>query len=190
MGKVRNDWQETEYVLGLFGGERKKAILIYERFMGEGRNRGGVRRCRWGLIRSLGGWSKVISLRQGGEKQEYDSRVLGSGGFVQALLREADERMARQMRYKPGKTTIHQVIKGLCAEAGVNLEEVRGESKESGGRSKVEGGLSAESGGGDFHGRSGALFGGGGFGYCHGNSERRKSKIFLMVLSNVPFPRT
>jgi len=54
-----------------------------------------------GLIRSLGGWSKVISLRQGGEKQEYDSRVLGSGEFVQALLRGADEGMARQMRSKP-----------------------------------------------------------------------------------------
>ena len=34
-GKVRNDWQETEYVLGLFGRERKKAIRIYLRFMKE-----------------------------------------------------------------------------------------------------------------------------------------------------------
>jgi chromosomal replication initiation ATPase DnaA len=44
------------------------------------------------------------------------------------------------MRYKPGKTTIHQVIKGLCAEAGVNLEEVRGGSQRravAGVRSKV-----------------------------------------------------
>jgi putative transposase len=40
VGKVRNDWQETGYVLGRFGGERKKAIRIYERFIGEGRDRG------------------------------------------------------------------------------------------------------------------------------------------------------
>jgi hypothetical protein len=44
-----------------------------------------------GLIRSLGGWSKVLSLREKGEKLEHDSRVLGSGDFVEAMIREADE---------------------------------------------------------------------------------------------------
>jgi hypothetical protein len=106
-GKFRNDWQETEYVLRLFGGERKKAIRIYLRFMKEGKDMG--RRPELvggGLIQSLGGWSKVISLRHGGEKQEYDSRILGSGEFVQALLREADEGMDRQMRPKPRESLL------------------------------------------------------------------------------------
>jgi hypothetical protein len=34
------------------------------------------------------------------EKPEYDFWVLGGGEFVQALLREADEGMARQIRAK------------------------------------------------------------------------------------------
>jgi len=129
-GKGRNDWQETEYVWKLFGGERKRAIRAYQRFVEEGKDIG--RRPELvggGLVRSLGGWSKVISLRNGGEKQEYDSRILGSGEFVQALLREADEKLARQMRYKPGKTPINQVIEDLCAEAGVKIEELRGGSQ-------------------------------------------------------------
>ena len=39
-------------------------------------------------------------------------------------MREADETLVRQIRYKPGKQTIHQTLKGLCAEAGVRLEEL------------------------------------------------------------------
>jgi hypothetical protein len=119
-GKVRNDWQETEYVLRLFGRERKKAIQIYLRFMEEGKDMG--RRPELvggGLIRSLGGWSKVISLRHGGEKQEYDSRILGSGEFVQALLREADVGMARQIRPKIREFLVKKEMKDFYTQAGV-----------------------------------------------------------------------
>lgn len=77
-----------------------------------------------GLVRSLGGWSKVISLRQGGEKQEYDSRVLGSGEFVQALLRGADEGMARQMRPKIRESLLKKEMKDYCIQAGVDLGEL------------------------------------------------------------------
>jgi putative transposase len=129
-GKFRNDWQETEYVLRLFGGERKKAIRIYLRFMEEGKDMG--RRPELvggGLIRSLGGWSKVISLRHGGEKQEYDSRILGSGEFVQALLREADESMARQMRPKPRESLLKKEMKDFCIQAGVEIGELCGGSQ-------------------------------------------------------------
>jgi hypothetical protein len=72
-----------------------------------------------GLIRSLGGWSKVISLRQGGEKQEYDSRVLGSGEFVQALLREADVGMAKQIRPKIREFLVKKEMKDFYTQAGV-----------------------------------------------------------------------
>jgi hypothetical protein len=51
-----------------------------------------------GFSRKRLGRVKNLSLE---EKPEYDSRVLGDGEFVQALLREADEGMARQMRPKP-----------------------------------------------------------------------------------------
>ena len=51
-----------------------------------------------GLVRSLGGWSKVLSLRSRGEEVAYDSRILGSGEFVQDVMRDAEETIARQMR--------------------------------------------------------------------------------------------
>jgi len=36
-----------------------------------------------GLIRSLGSWTEVLSLRRRGEKQAYDQRILGDDEFVQ-----------------------------------------------------------------------------------------------------------
>ena len=129
-GRVRNDWQESGYVWKLFCEQKRKAMGIYRRFMEEGRGMG--RRPEWvggGLIRSLGGWSKVISSRQGGERQAYDARVLGNGEFVEGLLREADEAMVRQIHYKPGKQKMNQAVKGLCAAAGVRWEEVCGGSQ-------------------------------------------------------------
>jgi putative transposase len=69
MGKNRSDWQEKEYVLRQFSTGKRKAIRAYRKFMEEGKELG--RRPELvggGLIRSLGGWSKVLSLRgEGGE---------------------------------------------------------------------------------------------------------------------------
>ena len=133
LGQIRNDWQETEYVLKLFGGERKKGIRAYRRFLADAKDMG--RRPELvggGLIRSLGGWSKVISLRQGGEKEEYDSRILGSGEFVEGLLREADERLARQVRPKSRGEALKQILKGYCDQAGVELGELSGGSQRRG----------------------------------------------------------
>ena len=130
VGRVRNDWQETGYVLELVSNKRKRAIGLYQRFMAEGRDMG--RRPELvggGLIRSLGGWSRIISLRQGDAKQEYDSRILGSGDFVQGLLREADEKLARQMRPKPREAELKQVLKDFCSQARVGMGELCGGSQ-------------------------------------------------------------
>jgi len=127
VGRSRNDWQEVGYVLSLFGGEGRKAARAYRRFIEDGKDIG--RRPELvggGLIRSLGGWSKVISLRSRGEREESDCRVLGRGEFVEAVLRDADEKLTRQIRHRQRKNSIKQVIEKMCAEADVKVEELRG----------------------------------------------------------------
>jgi len=44
-----------------------------------------------GLIRSLGGWSEVKSLRRRGEKQAFDSRILGDNEFVEEITSGLDD---------------------------------------------------------------------------------------------------
>ena len=133
VGKNRNDWQEKEYVLSQFGRKGKGAIRAYRKFMEEGINLG--RRPELvggGLIRSLGGWSKVLSLRAKGEKEEYDSRILGSGDFVRAIMQEADDKLSRQMKYRREKASVEGVIRKMCKEAGVKEEELRGRGQRRG----------------------------------------------------------
>jgi hypothetical protein len=101
-------------------------------------------------------------------------------------LREADETLVRQIRYKPGKQTIHQTLKGLCAEAGVRLEELcEGSQRRAVAevRAKAACRLNRD---GNIHGRDCALFRGGGIGDRHGDPQGREGKITLMILSNVP----
>ncbi len=90
--KMKRGWQDTDTVLSYFGSGRKKAILRYEKFVKDGINQG--RRpdlVGGGLIRSLGGWSQVLSLRRKGIRVASDDRILGSSDFVQSLLSEVDE---------------------------------------------------------------------------------------------------
>ena len=44
-----------------------------------------------GLIRSLGSWSNVISIRRHGERDLSDERILGNGDFVEKIIKEADD---------------------------------------------------------------------------------------------------
>ncbi|MBW1678525.1 MAG: hypothetical protein JRJ08_00005, partial [Deltaproteobacteria bacterium] len=99
MGRVKRDWQDTETVLGYFGKRRKEAILKYAGYVKEGIKQG--RRpdlVGGGLIRSLGGWSEVVSLRRKGIKVVSDERILGSSEFIEGIISEAEEREKETLR--------------------------------------------------------------------------------------------
>ena len=129
-GRRKNDWQETDFVLGFFGGKEKKAIKAYREFMEAGKDLGPrPELVGGGLIRSLGGWSAVLSLRQQGEREAYDERILGGGDFVQAVLEESDQKLARQIRARKKTGSLARIIKEQCREAGVNERELRSGSR-------------------------------------------------------------
>jgi len=126
VGKNRNGWQETRYILERFGLQKRRAIRSYRRFIEEGKGLGRrLDLVGGGLIRSLGGWSRVLSLRERGESPEYDSRILGSGDFVERVVREADDRLVRQMRHRRGGKTIEEVVRRMCKEGGVREQEMK-----------------------------------------------------------------
>jgi len=88
MGRVENDWQDRDYVLKWFGKREGEARTGYRRYVekaiGEGRRPelvGG------GLIRSLGGWSAVKAIRHSGDRELSDDRILGSGEFVERVIK-------------------------------------------------------------------------------------------------------
>ncbi|MGC8810168.1 MAG: hypothetical protein ACP5Q3_07955, partial [bacterium] len=125
----KNDWQEVDYVLKLFTLGKRRAIQVYRKFVEEGQNQGKRNDLTGGgLIRSLGGWSQVLSLREKGEYIAHDPRILGSGQFVTDILKEADKNLKRQMRSGERKNLIEQVIKEICQKEGIEEKELRGGS--------------------------------------------------------------
>jgi len=124
--KEKNDWQEREYVLQKFHRTEREAIRAYRRFMEEGKNQG--RRPELvggGLVRSMGGWSQVLSLRAKGELATHDSRILGGGDFVGEILKEADRKVTRFLPMRNREALIREVIEKRCREEGVRENELR-----------------------------------------------------------------
>lgn len=129
-GKQKNEWMEKDFVLGFFGQKERKAIRAYKAFMEAGKDQGQrLELVGGGLVRSKGGWSRVLSLRRQGEAEAHDDRILGDGDFVQAILKEADQTLARQIRVRKKAGSILKIIQKRCREAGIHENELRSGSR-------------------------------------------------------------
>ena len=125
VGKNPVQWQERDYVLKHFGETPRKAIRNYQRYVAEAKMQerrpdlvGG------GLVRSLGGWSRVVTLRDKGEFLEHDSRILGDADFVTRILAESEKGLKRQIYVKEKKEIISRVVANYCEQEGISEKEV------------------------------------------------------------------
>jgi putative transposase len=126
MGKRENDWQDVNYVLFWFGKKVGHARKIYHGYISEGIKRGHrPELVGGGLIRSLGGWSAVLSLRRTGEKVLADERILGTDDFVERMLGEADQRARRLFSSRIRNKEWEQVIEERCKREGIAVRELK-----------------------------------------------------------------
>jgi len=130
MGRREASWQDGEYVLGWFGRREREARETYREFVREGIALG--RRPELvggGLIRSVGGWSEVFSLRRQGVRERTDERILGSGDFVERVLKEADEKTKGAYSARERKKKVEQLIVGKCKKGNILVSELKGGSR-------------------------------------------------------------
>ena len=132
LGNIKYDWQDRDSVLSRFGSREGVAKALYRRFVGEGVELG--RRPELvggGLVRSAGGWSEVKSRRRR-DREPADERILGSGEFVERVMREAEWRTQREYASRqPGKR-IERVIAEECKKQKVSVTELRSGSRRGG----------------------------------------------------------
>jgi len=97
MGHYTRAWQDTEYVLSLFGESVKAARSAYALYVADGIALGRRPELTGGgLIRSMGGWKEISkSPKLSGERIKADERILGDSDFVLSVLSEANERLDR-----------------------------------------------------------------------------------------------
>jgi len=130
MGNKKREWQDTVYVLEWFGKSKGNARNNYRNFVKSGVEEG--RRndlVGGGLIRTLGGWSQVLSQRKQGEKILSDARILGQDKFVERVINEADNRIKRQVSVNERKTKAEKKIHEECKSQNIRVEELRGGSR-------------------------------------------------------------
>ena len=99
MGITDYEWQDTDYVLKLFGKRVGAARKHYHEFVEKGIKAG--RRpdlIGGGLVRTAGGWAALKASRQEGVHIKGDERILGERDFVEAVLKAQNERLERRYR--------------------------------------------------------------------------------------------
>jgi putative transposase len=130
LGQVERDWQDTGAIQGYFGRKRREAVRRYKAFVAEGVDQG--RRPELvggGLIRSLGGWSQVLSLRRKGLRMAADDRVLGDGDFVEQIWSESTEREKETLRRKGPDPDLETLAREIAADRGITETELRSGSR-------------------------------------------------------------
>jgi putative transposase len=121
MGKIKNEWQDRDYVLRWFGQKQGEAKKAYRSYVKKGIDQGQrPELVGGGLIRSLGGWSAVKALRRAGDRELSDDRILGSGEFVEQIIKEAEGKANYQLPVKEKDRKIEEYITKLCKNAKVS----------------------------------------------------------------------
>ena len=130
LGKLKNDWQDKEYVLKWFGKRIGDARRAYRKFVENGVEQGHRSDLiGGGLIRSQGGWVVVKDMLRQGVREKSDERILGSGEFVQHLIQQSDTERKRQFYRKENMELAIWYIKRECKDEGVGIKALRAGSR-------------------------------------------------------------
>jgi len=125
LGTVKREWQDTEEILRYFG-EGKGAINRYLAYVEEGIS-GGKREdlVGGGLLRSVGGWSQVVSMRRRGQGTASDERILGNGEFVERVIAETERQERETLRLRRKVPELSAVLKEVARRQGLDEEELK-----------------------------------------------------------------
>ena len=135
MNRKKREWQDTEYVLSCFGHSAAAGRRNYATFIKAGWEQGRIPELiGGGLIRSLGGWAAVKTIRLKGQNRlKGDERILGDSVFVMSVLAEANEKYERHYELKSRGYDLKKVETRV-----VELLDVDGDVIYSKGRRRVQ----------------------------------------------------
>ena len=130
MRRMNKHWQDTEWVLGMFGKKLGGARRAYRSFVADGIAEGKRRDLTGGgLVRSAGGWEGVKALREEKVYQKNDDRILGNGDFVSRVLASAQEAMEKRYALQSRGLDLDRVASRVAEVLSLKPEEVWSEGK-------------------------------------------------------------
>lgn len=132
MGRKKREWQESDYVLKLFGKTVSEARRKYRSFIKKGVDMG--KRPEFiggGLIRSLGGWEAVKKLRlKGQDRVKSDQRILGDSDFVLEVLSESEEKLSRKQMLKSQGYDFEKILERVSSLLNLEKEYITGKRRQ------------------------------------------------------------
>jgi putative transposase len=130
MDRLKNEWQETEYILRMFGIKSGMARRAYRNFVEKGIEQGKrPELAGGGLIRSAGGWQGLKDLKAESNYQRSDERILGDSDFVSHVLSQAEEKLERRHALRAGGMDLEKIAIRVSELMGIKLEDVWAQGK-------------------------------------------------------------
>jgi putative transposase len=131
MGKIKRDWQSSEYVLKIFGTKVSAARRSYRAFVQKGIAAGRRPELMGGgLIRSLGGWQHVKALRKAEIRFKGDERILGDSEFVEQVLSAAEDRLERRYAIEVKGYDFEKVVARVAEVLNIDYRIVLSRNKD------------------------------------------------------------
>ena len=130
MGLKSAKWQDSDYVLGIFGRTIAEARYHYAEYVSTCALQGKRSELTGGgLVRSAGGWRAVRAAYQEGIRLTSDERILGSSAFVEHALSKAGENYERLTKLKTAGIDLESVMDTVCVRFDVMPEDLSGPSR-------------------------------------------------------------
>jgi hypothetical protein len=131
VGKLKNDWQNIEEVLRLFGKNISQARRGYRSFVLKAKDQGRRNDLTGGgLVRSVGGWKNVKAMRKAKLWQKSDERILGDGDFVEQTLASSQESLEQKYSLHARGYDIDKVADRVCELLDVKRSNIWAPGKE------------------------------------------------------------
>lgn len=125
MGKLSNDWQDTNLVLELFGSMVMSARERYREFVSKGIEQGKrTDLVGGGLVRSMGGWAEVKKRQKEQAPMKGDERILGKSAFASRILSQAEENFEKRHYLKTVGMNLDMLAKRVAEINGIEVRDV------------------------------------------------------------------
>ena len=125
VNKTKGAWQNTDYVYGLFSGQKREARKKYREFVEKGISQGKRPDLTGGgLLRSSGGWAALKGFREEGIRLKGDERILGDSDFVESVLKSAKEALEQKYDLKAKGYDFDRVKERVAEVMGIKPDQV------------------------------------------------------------------
>lgn len=125
MGKQKREFQDVDYVLGLFGKKLGVARRTYNQYVRKRIEKGHRNELvGGGLVRSSGGWCVLKAMSKARIHLKGDERILGDSDFVKKVLAGQKERYERGYRLRAKGCDFEHVLKRAAEVLELEPEDI------------------------------------------------------------------